>query len=247
VNEDWIRPDWPAPAWVRACTTTRDGGVSRGPFASFNLAAHVGDVPAAVQANRARLAAVLRLPAAPRWLSQVHGTTAVDGTAVVGECAADAVYARSPGVVCAVLTADCLPVLLCDRAGTRVAAVHAGWRGLADGVLERAMDALGGPPGELLAWLGPAISGEAYEVGEEVRVQFLRQGSEAESAAFRPSAAGRWLADLYQLARLRLRARGVAAVHGGRWCTYNQPEQFFSFRRDGITGRMATLIWLEAR
>ncbi len=241
--DDLILPDWPAPARVRAACTLRTGGVSGGPYASLNLGDHVGDAPAAVAANRARLAAALAFPAEPLWLNQVHGcTVAESGTAVAG-CEADAAVARGPGRACAVLTADCLPVLFCDLDGSRVAAVHAGWRGLAAGVLEAAVTALQTEPGRLLAWLGPAIGPSAYEVGGEVRRAFLENTPGAD-AAFRPSPAGRWLADLYTLARLRLAAAGVTAVYGGHWCTFTAADRFFSYRRDGVTGRMASLVWI---
>lgn len=239
-----ISPQWPAPPWVRAWISTRAGGVSQGPYASLNLAEHVGDDPATVRANRAILAEQLDLPGQPLWLTQVHGCgVALAGTDPAG-CAADAGLARRPGQVCAVLTADCLPVLLCDRAGSRVAAVHAGWRGLAGGVLEAALDALDRPGPELLAYLGPAIGPEQFEVGDEVRAAFLA-GDGAAADAFRPSTTGRWLADLYALARLRLAARGVGFIGGGDCCTLTDRDQFFSYRRDGVTGRMASLIWID--
>ena len=237
-----IRPDWPAPANVRAAISTRRGGVSVGPYASLNLAAHVGDEPAAVAENRARLRNELALPAEPAWLNQVHGTAVAD--AVGGACDADAGVAAHCGAVCAVLTADCLPLLLCDRAGSRVAAVHAGWRGLLGGVIESALARLGGDAGELMVWLGPAIGPDAFEVGDEVRSAFIAADAAA-AAAFRPSPAGRWLADLYALARLRLSRRGVTAVYGGGLCTYHDARRFYSYRRDGVTGRMASLIWLS--
>ncbi len=238
---EFIFPDWPAPANVRAAVTTRAGGVSVGPYASLNLGDHVGDEPAAVAENRARLVRALALPGEPGWLKQVHGTCARDAALAGGE--ADAGFATGPGVVCVVLTADCLPVLFCDRHGTRVAAAHAGWRGLAAGVLERTVEALDTSPGDVLAWLGPAIGPDAFEVGEEVRAEFLRHDARA-AEAFRPSPQGRWLADLYALARLRLQRQGVTAIHGGGLCTYRDVERFYSYRRDGVTGRVASLIWL---
>lgn len=237
----WIEPDWPAPPGVRAASTQRRGGASAGAYAGLNLGAHVGDVPEAVAVNRALLRRRLDLPAEPAWLRQVHGSDAVEA-GVEPEPAADASYTRGVGVVCAVMTADCLPVLLCTRDGEGVAAVHAGWRGLAGGVIERAVDALG--PGELLAWLGPAIGPAAFEVGEEVRAAFLAQDAESD-AAFRGRDNGRWLADIYLLARLRLRRLGIGDVYGGHWCTYSDESRFFSYRRDGVTGRMATLIWRD--
>jgi len=237
-----IRPEWPAPSNVHAAVTTRVGGVSLKPYNSLNLGDHVGDEPAAVAENRQRLREALQLPDEPRWLSQVHGTTAVDAVVCATGCEADASHSDRSGVVCAVLTADCLPVLLCDTAGRHVAAAHAGWRGLLNGVIERTLSAMGGD-GECLAWLGPAIGPEAFEVGDEVREAFLAVDDGADSA-FRPSANGRWLADIYALARRRLHAAGVDGIYGGGFCTFSEAERFYSYRRDGQTGRMASLIWL---
>lgn len=240
---DLILPDWPASARVRACCTTRTGGVSRPPYHTLNLGDHVGDDPQAVAENRTRLVQALGLPGMPRWLNQVHGCNVVNAAEVQPGCGADVAYTDRSGVACAVLTADCLPVLLCNRQGTRVAAVHAGWRGLAAGAIEAGSDTLEAEGRDMLAWLGPAIGPEAFEVGEEVREVFIRHDSTAERA-FRPSPAGRWLADIYELARQRLAARGVTAVYGGQWCTHSDAKRFFSYRRDGVTGRMASLIWI---
>lgn len=242
---DWIFPDWPVPSTVRAVTTTRAGGVSRGLYRSMNPATHVEDEPAAVLANRERLGAALDLPAAPAWLRQVHGTRVVAAGAVDETTEADASWTDRPGVVCAVLTADCLPLLLSDRAGRCVAAAHAGWRGLAAGVIEATVEALPVAGPELLAWLGPAISAEAFTVGEDVRDAFLSFDPQA-AGAFTAGPDGKLQADLYLLARQRLAGLGVAGVYGGHWCTCNDPEHFFSYRRDGVTGRMATLIWLAS-
>ncbi|MEN8206915.1 MAG: peptidoglycan editing factor PgeF [Pseudomonadota bacterium] len=246
--EDWIVPDWPAAPQVRAVSTTRHGGFSRGPYTSMNPATHVDDDPATVLANRDRLQQVLQLPAEPCWLQQVHGTNVLDagepvaaGTVPV----ADAAWCSQPGAVCVVLTADCLPVLLCDAAGRHVAALHAGWRGLAAGVIEQTIEAMQQPGETLLAWLGPAIGPAAYRVGDEVRSAFLAHNRRAE-VAFQSGPDGSWQADLYQLARQRLAERGVTAIYGGLECSFTDAERFFSYRRDGITGRMATLIWLEA-
>jgi YfiH family protein len=230
---------------VRAGTTTRRGGVSEGAYASLNLAAHVGDSPEHVAENRRRLKTALRLPADPAWLQQVHGTAVLNVAGARTGCEGDAGYVEHGGAVCAVLTADCLPVLLCDDRGTRVAAAHAGWRGLLHGVIENAVRALRRPGNEVLAWLGPAIGPQAFEVGEEVRAAFLAVDPAA-ADAFTPSPRGRWLADIYDLARRRLAAVHVTAVYGGHWCTVNEPGRFYSYRRDGVTGRMASLIWLEA-
>ncbi len=235
-----IYPNWPAPATVLAVTTTRQGGCSAPPYESFNLAMHVGDNPQTVAANRACLHGV---PNTTAWLNQTHGTTC---TRLPGaeQAEADAAWTNTPGQVCAVLTADCLPVLFCDRRGTRVAAAHAGWRGLAAGVLEATVAAMDCAPADLLAWLGPAIGPQRFEVGAEVRAAFTDRNP-ATHAAFRAHhRPGHWLADLYAIARLNLRQVGVTAVYGGDFCTYSEPQRFFSFRRDGVTGRMASLIWL---
>jgi polyphenol oxidase len=243
TEPQFILPDWPAPANVRAAVTTRTGGVSRAPYDSFNLATHVGDDPAAVRENRTHLHAALALPAEPVWLKQVHGVAVADATRAGTEPEADGAFAAQPGVVCAVLTADCLPVLLCNRAGTRVAALHAGWRGLAGGVIEAGVKALGVPSGDLLAWLGPAIGPASFEVGPEVHATFVQHYAQA-AQAFRAARDGKYLADIYLLARLRLQRLGVAAVYGGGFCTVTERARFFSYRRDGATGRMASLIWL---
>ncbi len=239
-----IYPDWPAPATVKAATTTRQGGLSKPPREHFNLAGHVGDEPGAVRRNRDLLMQRLQLPAAPVWLEQVHADAVVDITCC-GECpSADAGFSNQAGYVCAVLTADCLPVLFCDRAGTRVAAAHAGWRGLAAGILESTVAALDSEPAQLLAWLGPAIGPSAFEVGDEVRQAFVDRHAQT-AGAFSAAPDGRWLADLYRLARIRLQASGVTTVYGGGWCTFRDRERFYSYRRDGVTGRMASLVWLE--
>lgn len=241
-----LYPDWPAPAVVRAAITTRCGGVSGAPWDSLNLADHVGDDPRRVAENRRRLQAHLALPAAPFWLRQVHGCDVADADGAPDgmPCAADAAAATRPGAVCAVLTADCLPVLFCSRQGDWVAAAHAGWRGLAAGVLERAVARAPVAAADVLAWLGPAIGPQAFEVGTEVREAFLAEDAGA-AGCFAPSPAGRWLADLYGLARRRLARCGVGWVGGGGLCTYADAGRFFSFRRDGATGRMASLIWLR--
>jgi YfiH family protein len=241
---DLIRPDWPAPPGVRAASTLRTGGVSRGPFDTFNLAAHVGDDPAHVHENRKRLREQLRLKAEPFWLSQVHGTRVIRTSAPGAAPEADAAYTIDSEEVCAILTADCLPVLFAARDGTRIAAAHAGWRGLSAGVLEETVRTLGVPPTQLIAWLGPAIEQEHFEVGDEVRAAFLAHDAAAASA-FVPHGQGKWLADLYAIARQRLRRLGLEAISGGDRGTYRERAAFFSHRRDGRCGRMATLIWME--
>lgn len=244
MHADWIRPDWPAPARVRAVSTTRGGGVSSGAYASLNLGQHVGDAVVSVVENRHRLAASLQLQHEPRWLKQVHGIAVAQLAGRVPETPADAAVTGEAGEACVIMTADCLPVLFCDRAGTRVGAAHAGWRGLAAGVLEAAALAMDVAPGELLAWMGPAIGPKAYEVGEEVRAAFIA-GDPGAAAGFTPGRAqGKWWCDLYMLARRRLEAVGIGRIYGGGFCTYTERERFFSFRRDGECGRMASLIWL---
>lgn len=241
---DLVIPDWPAPAAVCACSTTRTGGVSSGPYASLNLADHVGDETGAVSRNREILGGALGLPSQPLWLQQVHGCE-VAGSADATGCAADARVSGSRGEVCAVLTADCLPVLLCDRQGSQVAAVHAGWRGLAAGVIEATVARFAAAPGDLLAWFGPAIGPAAFEVGGEVVEAFVGPDPGVESA-FRPGRPGHWFADIYALARRRLQRIGVEQLYGGEYCTYSEPRRFYSYRRDGVTGRTASLIWLSA-
>lgn len=243
----WIVPDWPAPPGVRALITTRAGGVSRGAFAGMNLGMHTGDNAEHVAHNRAQLRQ--SLPAEPLWLRQVHGTTVAEAGGTDGSPEADAAVARRPQAVCAVLTADCLPLLLCDDGGSVVAAVHAGWRGLSSGVIEQTLRVIDRPRAALLAYLGPAIGPAAYEVGAEVREAFIAAdatGGRGAAAAFAPGRPGKFHADLYALARMRLARSGVERVYGGGYCTYAERERFYSFRRDGATGRMASLIWMEA-
>jgi len=240
---DWLVPDWPAPSHIRAVSTTRNGGVSEGHWFGLNLATHVGDDPQHVTANRQFLQDKLGLKNPPQWLTQVHGKHVCD-VPHGGECQADAATSTTAGEACVVMTADCLPVLFTDAAGTRVAAAHAGWRGLAGGVLEASLDAFD-DPSKVLAWLGPAIGPESFEVGGEVREAFISQDAQAHSA-FVQNRPGHWLADIYALARLRLSAAGVENIFGGGLCTYSDAERFYSFRREPITGRMASLIWIQA-
>jgi YfiH family protein len=241
----WVLPEWPAPPEVRALSTRRGGGVSAAPFDSLNLGAHVGDSPEAVAENRRRLRTAARLPAEPGWLSQQHGTNVLDlDGARDAPAGADASCTRRPGRVCAILTADCMPVLLASDSGAGVAAAHAGWRGLAAGVIEATVRALALPPQSLLVWLGPGIGPAHFEIGPEVREELLRADPQAE-AAFERNVRGRYTADLAALARRRLERLGIARIYGGDACTYTAPENYFSYRRDGRTGRQATLIWLE--
>jgi YfiH family protein len=240
-----LYPDWPAPANVKAVSSTRLGGVSVAGFSSLNLGAHVGDDLVVVNTNRQRFSQLAALPAEPVWLNQVHGTQVLQlPLATQADLTADASYSRQADQVCLVMTADCLPLLLCNRAGTEVAAVHAGWRGLAAGVIEQTLTHFQSPVSELLVWLGPAIGPHAFEVGLEVRSVFVAQDPLA-AAAFVVLSPEKYLADLYQLARLRLQHCGVMAIYGAQYCTYSDPARFFSYRRDGQTGRQASAIWLE--
>jgi YfiH family protein len=237
-----IEPTWPAPSNVHAFSTTRLGGKSSGPYRSLNLAAQVGDEPDAVAYNRQLLEQAL--PHAPAWLTQMHGTNVVHAEAVQSPVEADAAVTRKQGVVPVVLTADCLPVLFCDRAGTVVAAAHAGWRGLCNGVLENTLAAMECSTQDIYAWLGPAIGPTAFEVGEEVRAAFIAHDPQASLAFVEAEQTGKWLGNLYLLARQRLDKALVASITGGEYCTYTEAATFFSYRRDKVCGRMATLIWL---
>lgn len=241
----FIVPDWPLPANVKAVSTTRLGGASQQPYQGLNLGMHVGDKAEHVQRNRTQLQQELRLVDSPAWLNQIHSNRVIDLNAsltVVPD--ADGSYTQASGIACTVMTADCLPLLLCDTAGTQVAAVHAGWRGLADGIIEAALEKFTVPADQILAWLGPAIGPDAFEVGSEVREQFIAEQLQAEQA-FKPYGE-KWLADLYLLARQRLQRFGVTNIYGGEYCTFGDPERFYSYRREGVTGRQASLIWIES-
>ena len=245
----FIIPNWPAPANVKALQTTRNGGVSQSPYASLNFGAHVNDDGIAVAKNRQLLSPYL--PSEPVWVNQVHGVEVIDAAQSTCLQDADASFTTQANVVCVTMTADCLPVLLCDKAGTVVAAVHAGWRGLCDGAIEATVNKLPVERSEILAWLGPAIGPDAFEVGDEVRQQFMQHDIQAQQA-FRQYA-GKWLCNMYLIAQQRLNKLGVTQVYGGgdhensseNFCTYTDEARFFSFRRDNVTGRMASLIWLE--
>ena len=245
-HPQWIVPNWPAPAHVRALVTTRDGGVSTGPYAGMNLGRHPADDPAAVEANHAQLNRLL--PAPPRWLAQVHGSTVADADMLTGLPTevpqADASVSRRPGTVCAILIADCLPVLFTDRAGSCIAAAHAGWRGLAGGVLANTIAQMPAKPTELLAWIGPGIGPTAFAVGDDVLAAFCADTPKLKTA-FKPVRAGKWLCDLPALARDALHRAGVTQVYGGDLCTYTDPQRFYSHRRNPVTGRMAALIWKQ--
>ena len=249
-----IVPDWPAPPNVKALQTTRHGGVSAAPYDTLNLGGHVGDAPQAVARNRRLLSPLL--PGEPVWLKQVHGVEVVNADMASCLPQGEASIAARSGSVCVVMTADCLPVLLCDDKGSVVGAAHAGWRGLCEGVIERTVQAMNVPPQGLMAWLGPAIGPAAFEVGAEVRAAFVARDPRA-AEAFLPSPAGgrgaggeggpgstKYLADIYLLARQRLQALGITRIYGGGLCTHADRERFFSYRRDGATGRMGTFIWL---
>ena len=239
-NKHYLQPAWPAPANVLAATTLRTGGVSQGEFTSLNPATHVGDNPDKVSQNRQIIKTMLGLPSEPVWLNQTHSNRAVK--AEIGEilAQADASYTDQPGVVCAVMTADCLPVLVCSEDGNEIAAIHAGWRGLLDGIIDNTVAALRHK--DLLVWLGPAIGPERFEVGEEVRTAYVEKSTK-NTSAFKQVNHGKWLADIYQLARINLAALGIDKVYGGGFCTVSDSGGFYSYRRDKVTGRMATLIW----
>lgn len=247
----WLDADWPAPPGIRALTTTRHGlGVSQPPFDHFNLGIRCGDDAVAVVENRRQLEVALGLPASPHWLKQVHGIEVVrfltppPASAGEGEVQADAAVTTTPGIVLAILTADCLPVVFAARDGSEIAAAHAGWRGLADGMLEATVAAMKTPARDIVAWLGPAAGPDAYEIGEEV-FDALVSGDAGASAAFAPTRPGHWKVDLYALARRRLAGIGVTDLHGGGLCTISDPARFFSHRRDRRSGRIATLAWIE--
>jgi len=245
INQlSFITPDWPAPENVRALVTTRLGGVSQSPFDGFNLGLHVGDNPEHVLQNRRQLQQLLATPHAPQWLQQVHGCRVIQAKADIQVSEADACFTAGIGLPCSVMTADCLPVLFCTKNGDRVAAVHAGWRGLADGVLEAAIKKMQAPASELLVWLGPAIGPQQFEVGADVRDAFLSFSAECAGAFVAHQGKPKhWFADLYKLARIRLQANEIGQIYGGDFCTFTDRQRFFSYRRDGVTGRMASLIW----
>jgi len=240
-----IVPDWPAPTCVRALMTTRGGGASIGPYAGFNVGDHVGDDPAVVAAHRRALSEMTGVQ--PRWLKQVHGTQVIRAERETDGVIADASISRSEGIACAVMTADCLPVLFSDQGGTVVAAAHAGWRGLCDGVLESTLAAMGVPGEQVMAWLGVAIGPSAFEVGDEVREAFVARQRASAAAFHAGSTPGKWWADLYAIARVMLGAAGVQEIYGGGLCTYGDAERFYSYRRDGVTGRMVSMIWLTSQ
>lgn len=249
LQSTFIIPNWPAPANVKALQTTRNGGISPAPYNSLNLGEHVKDNPLHVAQNRQLLSQFV--PSEPVWLNQVHGVGVIDAANTSCAPSADASYAMRKNVVCVTMTADCLPILLCDQAGTAVASIHAGWRSLCDGVIEATVKQMPVGSSQLMAWLGPAIGPNAFEVGGEVRAQFMAKDAKAEFAFKKHGdnqEQDKWLANIYKIATQRLNSLGIAQVYGSgqdeHWCTFTDKEKFFSFRRDGATGRMATLIWL---
>lgn len=243
TTKNLIIPDWPAPNNVKAISTTRQGGFSQAPYDLLNLGTHVGDELDIVMKNRQQLTKLTELPESPRWLEQVHGTNIINSHDWLKDIQADAIYAQQIGHVCTVMTADCLPLLLCNQQGDMVAAIHVGWRGLAAGIIEKTLDQFSGNHYDILAWLGPAIGPRQFEVGSEVYEKFISADASA-SQAFIKTDDHHYLADLYTLARQRLQKYGVENIFGGKFCTVTDKERFFSYRRDGITGRMASMIWI---
>lgn len=241
---DLITPDWPAPHWVKAYTTTRNGGFSNAPYNSLNLADHVGDNLNDVSKNRKLLQKNLHLRKPIIWLKQIHGNIIISADHPTDCLEADAIYSRTKQTICAIQTADCLPVLVCSSSNYCVAAIHAGWKGLSAGIIETTMDTLALPPNDILVWLGPAISPKAFIVGEKVLQTFVENDSAAISA-FEPLGNKQWQANLYKLAQQRLHKLGITAIFGGNYCTFSDKDRFFSFRRDKITGRMLSLIWIN--
>ena len=242
-SPEFVFPTWLAPPNIMACCSLRIGGSSTGDYDSFNLADHVGDQDEAVMTNRQRLKEVLKLHSEPKWLQQIHGTRVVNLDRD-DDLQADAAMTSQPDTVCSILTADCLPLLLCDKSGTRVAAIHAGWKGLLHGVIPATIQSMRCPTNQLLAWMGPAIGPQAYQVGEEVRAAFLQQ-NDAYTFAFLPDNVGQWMANLYQIAYTQLSQAGISDISGANYCTYMDTKRFFSFRRNNQTGRMASLIWMQ--
>ena len=246
MTMNWLQADWPAPDFIKAGTTLRKGGMSLSPYDSFNLAAHVGDELTVVKKNRAILQQSLNVPNAPLWLEQTHSTQTILLPSEEAIPKADAAYTTEKNIVCAVMTADCLPLLITDRQGSCIAAVHAGWRGLYDGIIEATIKKLPVVPESLLVWLGPAIGANVYEVGKEVYDAFtLSEDADEAKRAFTSVSEEHWLFDIYHMAKLRLNKIGVKQIYGGDRCTLSEEEQFFSYRGDGVTGRMASLIWIE--
>ena len=240
MTDSWLQADWPAPSFIQAGTTLRQGGVSRGEYSSLNIAAHVGDELAMVEKNRLSL----NLPNEPQWLEQIHSTKAILLPHEKSVPKADAAYTEKKNIICSVMTADCLPLLITNKQGSCVAAIHAGWRGLCNGIIEATIKSLPAEPESLLVWLGPAIGPDVYEVGEEVYDAYTKDNNEAKQA-FTSVSEKHWLFDIYELAKLRLQKLGIKQVYGGDHCTFTEKDMFFSYRRDKVTGRMASMIWIE--
>jgi len=241
----FIVPDWPVPARVKSISTTRLHGFSTDVYASNNLGLHVGDDAAIVQANRQKLRSDAELPSAPLWMNQIHSNKVVYASDIKNVVDADASFTDNAGQICVVMTADCLPVLFVNESATKVAAAHAGWRGLLDGILENTVEKLAQNGERIFAWLGPAIGPTAFEVGDDVFSAFVERDVCSESAFQRRDDSDKWLANIYQLASMRLKATGVVDIYGGEYCTYSDQQRFYSYRRDGACGRMASLIWLD--
>lgn len=244
-NKFWLAAEWPAPVHVHAGTTTRLEGCSKPPYDSFNLAVHVGDENDCVYQNRGLLRRLLQLPSEPYWLDQSHSGDAIKIDGASSSNHADAAYTRKPGMICTVLTADCVPILICNHEGTEVAAIHAGWKGLCRNIVQNALACFGSAPDQLMAWIGPHISSDYYEVRDDVRNACIDSLSESMAVAFKQTNTGSWLADLGLIARLILAKAGVQEIHASKFCTYREKEYFYSYRRKNITGRMASLIWIE--
>ena len=238
-----IIPPWPAPPNVKAYSTTRIGGVSQGPYSSLNLAHHVDDNPDHVKENREIIKNTIPLPDQPHWLTQIHSNRVLLADNVQKYAPGDGTYTHTPNVVCAVLAADCLPILICNHHGTAVAALHGGWRGLADGIIENGIRAMGIPEHQLMAWLGPAIGPKYFEVGPEVKDRFVAMDPNT-TKAFTATNSGKYLANIYLIAQVRLNHFGIREIYGGNYCTYSEQERFYSYRRDGATGRMASMIYI---
>ncbi len=248
-NKHWLVPDWPAPVNIHAATTLRTGGVSKEPYLSLNPATHVNDLTERVLQNQKIISDMLSLPADPIWLDQIHSNRIVKAGKTATPQQADASYSSESGVVCVVMTADCLPLLICSKDGKKIAAIHAGWRGLLSGVISNSISELAGvppiaKPTDLLVWLGPAIGPNCFEIGIEVREAFIEKSKDYEKA-FKVKNNGKYLADIYQLAKIELNTLGIINIYGGTYCTMTEKDRFFSYRRDNQTGRMATLIWKD--
>jgi len=244
MKNSYITPNWPAPPNVKACCTTRLNGCSKNPYASFNLGSHVEDVPGDVEKNRIKLHKQLNLPSSCLWLEQVHDNKVITCDDWYSDVSADGCYCSQPKQICTIMSADCLPLLFCNKAGTEIMALHGGWRSLAAGIIAQGIKHFQSKPADILVWLGPAISSKHFEVGHEVREQFLKFNNKL-ADCFKPSPNERWLMDIYNAARLLLKSSGITEVYGGEHCTYAEEELFFSWRRDGQTGRMASLIYIE--